>query len=62
MKWGSYQTVLYILFQLAHFKIPKYILFVESFPITVTGKIQKYIMREQSIEKLNLDSKQDTQY
>jgi len=32
--------------RLAHFKIPKYIYFVESFPTTVTGKIQKFKMRE----------------
>ena len=32
--------------RLAHFKIPKYVYFVESFPTTVTGKIQKFKMRE----------------
>jgi len=32
--------------KLAHFKIPKYIYFVDSFPTTVTGKIQKFKMRE----------------
>jgi len=32
--------------KLAHFKIPKYIWFVEGFPMTVTGKIQKFRMRE----------------
>ena len=47
-------------FQLAHFKIPRYILIVDAFPITVTGKIQKYIMREQSIEKLNLSQDKAT--
>ena len=40
---------------LAHFKVPKYILFVDEFPQTVTGKIQKYKMREQSIEFLELN-------
>ena len=40
--------------KLAHFKIPRYIKFVESFPMTVTGKIQKYVMREQMIEELGL--------
>lgn len=39
---------------LAYFKIPHYWKFVESFPITVTGKIQKYKMREISIEELGL--------
>ena len=32
-------------FQLSHFKIPRYIEFVEEFPTTVTGKIQKFVMR-----------------
>ncbi|MFT6896957.1 MAG: fatty-acyl-CoA synthase, partial [Paraglaciecola sp.] len=32
--------------QIAHFKIPKYIRFVEEFPLTVTGKVQKFKMRE----------------
>lgn len=41
---------------LAHFKVPKYILFVEEFPVTVTGKVQKMKMREQSIVKLGLKS------
>ncbi|MEJ1378442.1 MAG: AMP-binding protein [Candidatus Sedimenticola sp. (ex Thyasira tokunagai)] len=35
---------------LAHFKIPRYIHFVDEFPMTVTGKLQKYRMREMSIE------------
>ena len=40
--------------QIAHFKIPKYIWFVDEFPMTVTGKLQKYRMREIAIEKLGL--------
>lgn len=39
---------------LAHFKTPRYWKFVESFPITVTGKVQKYKIREQAIEELGL--------
>jgi fatty-acyl-CoA synthase len=39
---------------LAHFKVPRYWKFVESFPTTVTGKIQKYKIREQAIEELGL--------
>ena len=35
---------------IAHFKIPHYIRFVDSFPTTVTGKTQKYIIRQQEIE------------
>jgi fatty-acyl-CoA synthase len=40
--------------RLAHFKTPHYIEFVESFPMTVTGKIQKYKIRQQAIEALRL--------
>ena len=40
--------------KIAHFKIPYYIKFVEEFPMTVTGKVQKYIMRERMAEELNL--------
>ena len=38
--------------QIAHFKIPKHIWFVEEFPMTVTGKLQKFRMREMAMEKL----------
>lgn len=41
--------------QIAHYKIPRYIEFVDSFPMTVTGKIQKYLMRRQMLEKLGLE-------
>ncbi len=40
--------------QIAHYKIPRYIKFVDSFPMTVTGKIQKYVMREKTIAELGL--------
>jgi fatty-acyl-CoA synthase len=40
--------------QIAHFKVPRYIRFVDGFPMTVTGKVQKYLMREQSIAELGL--------
>nr|MCU0495219.1 AMP-binding protein [Chloroflexaceae bacterium] len=40
--------------QIAHFKVPRYIKFTDSFPMTVTGKIQKFLMRQQSVEELNL--------
>ena len=32
--------------QIAHFKIPRYIRFVDEYPMTITGKVQKYVMRE----------------
>jgi fatty-acyl-CoA synthase len=38
--------------QIAHYKIPQYIFFVDSFPMTVTGKIQKFEMRNITINKL----------
>ena len=41
--------------RIAHFKVPKYIKFVGDFPMTVTGKIQKYKMREESIKELGLE-------
>jgi fatty-acyl-CoA synthase len=41
--------------RIAHFKIPRYIKFVDQFPMTVTGKVQKYLMREQMIEELGLN-------
>ena len=40
--------------QIAHFKVPRYVRFVDEFPMTVTGKIQKFKMRETMIEELNL--------
>jgi fatty-acyl-CoA synthase len=40
--------------QIAHYKIPRYVRFVETFPMTVTGKIQKFRMREATIEALGL--------
>jgi fatty-acyl-CoA synthase len=43
--------------RLAHFKIPRYIKFVDEFPLTVTGKVQKYIMRERMAQELGLSSK-----
>jgi fatty-acyl-CoA synthase len=40
--------------QIAHYKVPRYVKFVDGFPMTVTGKIQKFLMREQMIEELQL--------
>jgi fatty-acyl-CoA synthase len=40
--------------QIAHYKIPRHIKFVESFPTTVTGKVQKFLMRKLMIEELEL--------
>ena len=40
--------------KIAHFKIPRYVMPVEEFPMTVTGKIQKFKLRDQAIEWLDL--------
>ncbi len=40
--------------QIAHYKVPRYIKFVDKFPMTVTGKVQKFVMREHMIEELKL--------
>ena len=40
--------------RIAHYKVPRYVKFVSEFPMTVTGKIQKFKMRETMIEELNL--------
>jgi len=37
---------------MAYFKVPKYVWFVEEFPMTVTGKLQKFRMREIALEKM----------
>lgn len=37
---------------IAHYKIPKYVWFVKEFPMTVTGKLQKFLMREIALEKM----------
>ena len=39
---------------IAHFKIPRYVKFVEALPMTVTGKVQKYVMRERMAEELGM--------
>ncbi|MGE5147486.1 MAG: AMP-binding enzyme, partial [Candidatus Eiseniibacteriota bacterium] len=40
--------------QIAHYKIPRYIHFVDEFPLTVTGKVMKFVMREKMMEELGL--------
>ncbi|HLI87174.1 MAG TPA: AMP-binding protein [Ktedonobacteraceae bacterium] len=42
--------------KIAHYKIPRYFKFVDAFPMTVTGKIQKFQMRDQSIQELGLQN------
>jgi fatty-acyl-CoA synthase len=40
--------------EIAHYKVPQYVCFVESFPMTVTGKIQKYLLRQRMADALGL--------
>ncbi len=41
--------------RIAHYKIPRYVMFVNDFPITISGKIQKFKMRDESIRVLGLE-------
>ena len=41
--------------QIAHYKVPRYIRFVREMPMTVTGKAQKFVMRERMIDELKLN-------
>jgi len=48
--------------KIAHFKVPSIVMFVDEFPMTVTGKIQKYLMREETeknFSKIRLDKTRD---
>jgi fatty-acyl-CoA synthase len=40
--------------KLAHYKIPRYVIVADEFPMTVTGKVRKNVMREQSLKRLGL--------
>jgi fatty-acyl-CoA synthase len=41
--------------KIAHYKIPRHVRFVDAFPMTVTGKVQKFLMREESVKALGLE-------
>ena len=43
--------------QIAHYKVPRYVRFVDELPMTVTGKAQKFVMRDQMIAELKLQMK-----
>ncbi len=43
--------------RIAHFKVPRYVLFADDFPMTVTGKIQKYKLREQGLAELGITAR-----
>jgi fatty-acyl-CoA synthase len=40
--------------RIAHYKVPRYVHITDAFPMTITGKVQKYLMREEAIELLGL--------
>jgi fatty-acyl-CoA synthase len=40
--------------KIAHYKVPRYVHVTDEFPMTVTGKVQKYLMRQQSVDLLGL--------
>jgi fatty-acyl-CoA synthase len=42
--------------RIAHYKVPRYVRFVDAFPMTITGKIQKFVMRQQMAEELGLQA------
>jgi fatty-acyl-CoA synthase len=42
--------------RIAHYKVPRYVKFADEFPMTVTGKIQKFKMRETAVEELGLQA------
>jgi fatty-acyl-CoA synthase len=46
--------------KIAHYKIPRYVRFTEGFPMTVTGKVQKFRMRETSIAEFGLEAASQT--
>jgi len=41
--------------KIAHYKVPRFFKFVTEFPMTVSGKVQKYKMREIAIQELGLE-------
>jgi fatty-acyl-CoA synthase len=46
--------------KISHYKVPRYVKFVDAFPMTVTGKIRKFVMREQAIDELGLQGEIET--
>ena len=42
--------------RIAHYKVPRYVCSIDAFPMTVTGKVQKFALRERAIEELGLQS------
>ena len=44
--------------QIAHYKVPRYVRFVDELPMTVTGKVQKFVMRDAMIAELKIEPTQ----
>jgi fatty-acyl-CoA synthase len=42
--------------KIAHYKVPRYVLFVDEYPMTISGKVQKYLLRESAISTLGLEA------
>ena len=40
--------------RIAHYKVPRYVRFVDAFPMTITGKVQKFVMRDRMQQELQL--------
>jgi fatty-acyl-CoA synthase len=47
--------------QIAYFKIPEHVRFVDAFPMTANGKVQKYLMRQHEVKALGLESVTETE-
>ena len=53
--WGFFQVQpchTSFFFQMARFKVPRYVKFVDEFPLTATGKVQKFKLKEIAIDEL----------
>ncbi len=46
--------------RIAHYKVPAYIAFIDEYPMTVTGKVQKFRLRDMAIERLGLEDAAET--
>jgi len=52
----------YAVNKIARYKVPKHIFFVQEFPLTASGKIQKFKLREQAVEILSKESEENIQF
>lgn len=41
---------LFGIFQISHFKIPKFVHFISEYPLTTSGKVKKFVLREQAVD------------